>query len=342
MHWGVIRDRDSSGSAKSHVGKKLSDKRKESDEKRVSKYKNRGYTEEQAKILSDGERRAKKALMITGGVVLTAAVAYGAYRYHDYAKDSLIKASQSIQTVHREAVEERLAPGNPFYASFTKKDKAIYASPFFSHFKDSSQVTNFYTKEGIKVASNKSGEKIFKQLLDDDQGFREYTRMIGIDHGTPTGKAYLKFNKALVQRTHAPEGMLLDFLPDHDKNHNVFYTKLKSLGYGGVIDLNDSVIEGFTHKPTIIFSDTHKYITSSTKATAEELGKSRESKSRAYATARKIMRQPLKNQGVQIAAIVGASSTTSYLTNLKSITDYKVKHPKTKLSEKEILKLVAY
>lgn len=363
MKWGVRKDRDSSGlivkrKKKQEPVEKLSgekdstlfdkakttysQKKDANEQERITKYKKQGYTDKQAKVLSDGERRAKKALLITGGVVLTAAVVYGAYRYRDYSKDSLIKAGKLLQTVHTEDAAVRLAPGNPFYATFKRQDNTTYASRVFSHLKGESNITRFFTEDGIKVASHKSSKKTFMDLYYKNPEFKKYVGKSQTFLGNQDyefspkelNKQFLKFSKNLVLRTQ-PGGYV-----DHDAGHKLFYDALSKKGYGGLVDVNDAFIEGFTRKPTIIFNDTVKHIVSSTKVTEKELGTARLAKGLSYAIPRQIMNKPLDSSFVKASALVGATSTGSYLLNLKVITDYKTKHPGTKLTEQEILRLV--
>lgn len=160
-------------------------------DKLYAKYKGLGYDDEQARKSAKGQVATEKALMVVGGMAVAAAVGYAAYRYRDITKDRFISPKQAMQTVHQGDISDRIQPGNPFYASYTKKDNTIYASKVFSHFTDKSNVTRFYTEDGIKVASEKTGRKIFDDLVKTNPEVAAYSKRIGkFDQGR---KAYERF-----------------------------------------------------------------------------------------------------------------------------------------------------
>lgn len=347
--WGVRRFQNKDGSL-TNAGKKRYNDGESTKQTRYdkfyTKYKSLGYTDEKAAQAAKGRIRTERSLMIVGGMAIATAAAYGAYRYRDIAKDRVISPDQVMQTVHKGDISNRIKPGNPFFASYTKKDNTIYASKVFSHFGEDSNVTRFYTKDGIKAASEKTGRKIFDELVDTNPEVAAYSKRIG--HFKNGRKAYESFNYSLVLRNDSDTAkrMGLDDL-DHDKIHNLFYNELKKRGYGAVIDVNDSRREGFAFNPVIVFDDQIKHVVGTTKATADQLSGKQALKGMKYATQRKTALSPMTNP-----AIFGATATVGYgyvrsigiassrnkklNAQVKFVEDYKKEHPKTKLTNAEI------
>lgn len=347
MKWGVRRFQKKDGSL-TPAGKKRYDNKPDKQskyDKIYSKYKTLGYSDEEARQTANGRIRTEQALKIIGGVAITAAVAYGAYRYWDVNADRYIAPNKILQTVHTGDVSERIKPGNPFYASYGKKDNTIYASSVFSHFTDKSNVTRMYTKDGIKVASEKTGRKIFDELVKTNPEIAEYSKRIG--HFKDGRKAYERFNYSLVLRNNSETAVKMKLADlDHDKIHNIFYDELKKRGYGAVLDVNDSRKEGFTFNPVIVFDNQIKHVVGTTKATSSQLTGKQALKGVSYAKLRKISLNPIKSQSLIIAGYgymnaIGVNRTDNRKLNdqVKFVEQYLREHPNTKMTNAQIAKM---
>lgn len=359
MKWGVRRFQKKDGTLTSAGKKRYSDdatanntsEKKSSKQSKYDKYykdyKTLGYDDDQAKQAASGRLKTERALKVIGGVALASVVAYGAYRYYDNHKDSYISPDKVMQTVHMGDAADRLKPGNPFYATFTKADNTIYSSKVFSHFKDSSNVTKFYTKDGIKVASEATSKKVYNDLLKNDPEFADYVSKIKGIRGKKPG--WDQFNYSLVLRNDSDTAtrMGLGGL-DHDGMHKKFYNKLKERGYGGLIDINDSKLEGFTWKPVIVFDDQVKHVVSSTKATAEQLSDKHMLKGMTYASARKValkpvdIKDPMVMTGAFYLSALGMTAATGSKrmdNQVKFVEQYISEHPDTKLTNKQIAEM---
>jgi hypothetical protein len=333
--WGVRRFQNKDGSLTPAGKKRYDNSDKTSKPKRYdklySKYKSSGYSDEDAARLAKGQLKTERILIGIGAVAAATAIAYGTYKMTDNRMDKFISSKQVMQTVHKEDAADRLSSGNPFYATYKKADHTIYASKVFSHFGESSKVTQFYTDEGVKVASRNTGRKVLDDLLKSNEELRKYTMEDLKLAGKSSKDRYDIFNQKLVFRTGGKDGI------DHDKFHNMFYDELKKRGYGAVIDVNDSKIEGFTFKPVIMFDNQVKRIISSTKATAEDLSDRRTLKAISLVKKKKLLDKPLSDPVVAGAAIVGGYSTV--ITSIGAhdyVRAYKLDHPNTKLSDFQI------
>jgi hypothetical protein len=349
QRWGIRRYQNKDGSLTPAGKKRYSDgdgeQKKSRYDKYYEKYKTLGYDDEKAAKAAKGRVAVERSLIVAGSVAVAATAAYAGYRYWDNTKDRMISPEQVMQTVHKGDATTRMQPGAPFYATYGKKDNTIYASKVFSHFTDESKITKFYTEDGIKVASEKTGRKILDDLIKTNPEVKAYAEKLG-DSGDAK-KRYHKFNWSLVLRNDSDtiKGTRFEGL-EHDKVHNIFYDELRKRGYGGIIDTNDSKSEGFTFNPVIVFDKQKKHVISSTKATKEHLGKEQLEKGLKYAMQRKTSLNPANNQyvmaeGAAFLYSVGLHTESSRKLNdqVKFVNDYKADHPNTKLTNAEIAEM---
>ena len=208
-----------------------------------------------------------------------------------------------------------------------------------------------YTKDGVKVASEATGRKIFNELCKTDPQLKQYADSIGSFGGNPK-KAYRRFNYSLVVRNDSESAKQLGWDKlDHDSMHKKFYNELKKRGYGAVIDVNDSKVESFTFNPVIVFDDQIKNVISTTKATPKDLGVAKMSKAIAWASLRKSLNQPIRsNPGIVTYGAAGLAAlgiTTKNVIEDNRTVDRKVafveqymkEHPNTKLTTAQINKM---
>lgn len=349
MKWGVRRFQNEDGTLTPEGEKRYKDdgnggyKKKTRYERLYEKYKTIGYNDEKAAKAAKGKVASERALIAIGSVAVAAVATYAGYRYLDDNKDRIIKPGQAMQTVHMGDANDRLKPGNPFYATYDKKDNTIYSSQVFSHFTKDSTVTQFYTKDGIKVASEKSSRKVFEDLMKNDPEVASYAKRFGIT-GT-SKKDYQNFNYSLVLRNNSDTAKQLGVADlDHDGIHKKFYDALRKKGYGGLIDVNDSKREGFTFNPVIVFDNQMKHIVSSTKATQEQLGGKHYAKGLAYSTARGALIHPdptLTVEGALFASGIGlavAAGNADLNARVRYVERYREEHPNTELTNAQIAK----
>lgn len=348
--WGIRRFQKKDGTLTSAGKKRYSDDKSTKQtryDKLYAKYKTLGYSDKEAAASAKGRIATERTLAVIGGVAVTAVAAYGTYRYLDNTKDRFISPDTVMQTVHKGDISDRIKPGNPFYATYTKKDNTIYASKVFSHFTDKSNITRFYTKDGIKVASEKTSRDIFKSLESSDPEIRDYVSRL--TKRTSPAERYKIFNWSLVMRNDSDTRVAKTMQTlgyDHDKIHKKFYDELKKRGYGGIIDVNDSKREGFTFNPVIVFDDQIKHVVGTTKATKEHLSPERTIKGLKYAHQRKFVLNPLSNPAVAASGLaflnsigINAKDNKDLNKRVKFVENYIKEHPNTKLSNAQIAEL---
>lgn len=335
QRWGVRRYQNKDGSLTPAGKKRYDDSNGSSKPKRYdklySKYKSSGYSDQEAARLAKGQIKTERVLIGIGAVAAATAIAYGTYKLTNDRMDKFISPKQMMQTVHKEDAATRLAEGNPFYATYKKADHTIYASKVFSHFGADSKVTQFYTDDGVKVASRHTGRKVLDDMLKSNDELRKYAMEDLKLAGKNPKTRYDIFNQKLVFRTGGKDGI------DHDKFHNMFYDELRKRGYGAVIDVNDSKIEGFTFKPVIVFDKQAKRIISSTSASATELSPERRAKAISLVRTKRLLDKPFNDSRVKAASLVGAYSTVvASMAAADYVNAYKREHPNTKLTDFQI------
>ena len=244
--WGIRRYQNEDGTL-TEAGKKrygsLSNfhNSKEYKNYRISRANKDKTPEEQALY----EAKVKRNIAIGAAVIATSLAAVGAYKYYsDNYKDQIIKGGQEIQRI---CPSSEKSLNDAFYVSFKKYDKKRYETMLPHHYDRQQEILHLPSTNGkhskklmesakdIKIASEKHGEKVYKELLKN----KEFAKDVTDWTGKPMN--YTEFNKALVNRK-------------TNKSTKDFYDALKSKGYGGVLDINDRRISGYNTKaPAILF-----------------------------------------------------------------------------------------
>lgn len=296
-------------------------------QKTFDKVKNKGLSDIEADKIARGKVRSDKTLIAVGATAAAAIAGIGIYRYIDRGRDVVIKAGQEMQTVHTEKAKDRIQKGRAFYASYTKKDNAIYSSRVFSHVTDKSKVTKFTSDNDVKIASIRTSRKTFNDLMRDSPDFRESVRNDPMLKGRKGKELFDRFQYQLVLRDEP-----------HAERSKMYYRALSRRGYGGLIDNNDSVREGFTYKPVILFGKDKKTITSSKLVSAGEKAVEEYKKAREYSLDRQMTNKLLSaNLAKSSTLAVGSTAVAGVLSNrTKFVKAYKQKHPNTTLSSIEI------
>lgn len=232
-------------SQKSKAEKKREDS-KGSKTQETSQQKKKHLTDEQKrKLIRNGAIAAGVALAVVGGVYLYKKKALhplnvGYIRFgYDVdlsklsSKSKTISKNTKLQRISSTSVDDYVKNGKSFYASYLKKDNAIYKEIMpsqieswydrgITHNKEAF-VNSMKLKRDIKIASERDVAEA-------------YMKVIGSNH-VDEGK-FTKFIENLVER-------------DSDVN-KAFIKELKSKGFDGIIDTNDAK-ETFTKSPLFLF-----------------------------------------------------------------------------------------
>lgn len=261
MRWGVRRFQKENGSPTDRGHKRYSDDtshkgpKKEKSKHRLrleSEYRQNGLTKEQAQDAAAKRIRTEKILAASAAMTVTAAAAYYAHNKHKAKIDQVIKAGESLQRIEMQDTGGKLH--DVFYASKGNHDNKRYAGMLgMTRQKQAGKayIMKLEATKDVKVASRDKAAKAFVDLYKNDKSFKNAMKEDGIavlnesDKGLK--KLYEAFNRNLVYAKEQPGG-----------SGNMFYNKLKSMGYGAIQDINDMKYSGYNAKNPLIVFDNSK------------------------------------------------------------------------------------
>lgn len=339
--------------AKTRLKLENQNKKSKRQRKLEESYKAKGYTKDEAEIKAYNRAYTEKILTITGGIALTSAAAYVAYRHYDKVTDRVLSAGSKLQRITNDKNEPL---SRTFYASVNKHDNERYVGLYskdyigrgFEPFK-----RNLVANSDIKIASEKSAKDIMTKWLKDNPDMkRQLSENINTRASiiSPLSPTYKLFKKAVndINNGKNTDNVYRAFnvlMVSHDNSqqplNDSFYNKLKESGYGAIRDINDKFYSGYYAKDPLIIFGTANIKPSSTKP-MEKLGRDyinetfKREVSKVYLHS--IGKSTLKN-GSLIAGIVGGTKLLDKNRENKFIENYRKEHPNSKLSRNEILKI---
>lgn len=236
--------------AKEEVNKVSSVKVKKVTDKNITENKNH-LTDEQKRMIRNGAIAAGAALAILGGMYIYKKaklnpVHMSMSRYgtilnpKDFSSDALvISKTKKIQRISTKSVEDYINDGKRIYASYLKKDNAIYKEQMPQYIK-------MWNKQGL-VESNKAYVHSLKLKRD-----------IKIASPKDVLEAYAKAN-GVDEVDHGHFSSFAIGLIDKKSDVNTkFFDEIKARGFDGIIDPNDSdyitgrVFGSYTNQPLIL------------------------------------------------------------------------------------------
>lgn len=191
-------------------------------------------------------RNAKIArnLLIGAAAVSATIAAVGAYQlYKKMNVDVILNGKSVIQRMGTQAEGTYL--NDFFYGVANKHDKKRYMGLFNVHLdrfeKGPHIVKELVPKTKLKIASPKTGEKLFKEFLKEEQSHPE---KVFSNTVLSMYNDYDRFNKHIVNFKE----------PGYDKILDDYADFMKKKGYQGIVDINDIKYSGYMAKaPLIIF-----------------------------------------------------------------------------------------
>lgn len=316
-------------------------------------YRLQGLNEEQAQAAANNRIRSEKVLATAAAMTVAACTVYYLNNKRKSRIDGIIKAGESLQRMEMANTNGQLH--NTFYVSKGAHDNKRYAGLLGYTRRvqtGKAYIMKLQANADIKVASKDKAVKAFSDLYKTDNDFRKQVQAHVSSHFSGANavkdtnklsnrnmkKMYENFNSALVDLKGSGA----------DKK---FYDKLKFAGYGAVQDINDMKFSGYNAKnPLIVFDNsgnkvgvkTVKEMTGNLKksATVEQVKSLGESFTKDFMS----KGAPAAAVGLTGAAAVirlsKPSAYNAYTKQQKFVEKYKKEHPSTKLSDKEIAKLM--
>lgn len=314
-----------------------------------------GMLKNEAELAAYKRVKTEKILKVAAGTAIVAASAYVAYKHYDNNVDKLLKSGTKLQNI---STNSNKGVADAFYASKNTMDNHKYRGMYgdtlnkggmFGRDNNSVYETKVKVNNALKVASQKSATDTLKSLVNKDP---EYAKKLTEHLEGLSGQMSTEKQRSIVKKglkslndgkvdSKVYEALNLG-LVDHSTSGNEisrgFYDALKSKGYGAIKDINDSKYSGFkSSNPMIIFDGGSKTsVDSIRKLTTDEIKKS---KTIGMAD---IVTKELAKQGAMFVgsnAIVKTSiDTYKKKQDNKIISEYRAKHPNSKLSSNEIVR----
>ena len=314
------------------------------EEKYKQEYLSKGYSEKDAAIAAYRKAQTQKALLIIGGVALTAAIGYGLYKSGQFNTDSIIKAGTNFQRIARDSGKEAF---DSFYATPSAKDFTKYKG-FFGNQLRSEGAKNLFAKtigtsSNLKIAGGDSGTKIVSKALENNQGLRDLYYRLGLQSGMANVATARNIKAGKIGKAEYEAINRMFTLHDGqaiDSAHKALYEKFKEAGYHGIKDINDMKYSGYMAKaPTILFNGEHLTTTSVKQLSNDEITSafvSATAKNGAIYTAATLG----SIGGISVAGF-GMNKAQSAINRNQVVSQYRKEHPNTKLSYNQIWRMQA-
>lgn len=307
------------------------------------KYRDQGFTNDEAEIMAANRRRGVRIAMAAGGIAIAALGAYAAYRHYDRITDRLLSAGSELGRV---GITDTEGLHEGFYAfrKGIKRDATNYEGLYAKALSDTGRKVfrkSINATSDIKIASERRAQKVLAKLLENDEDARKE-----VEFGGPTITKRQELAERLARRDlrrgrydskHVYDffnmGIVDNKNEKRDELNKKFYEALKKEGYGAVRDVNDVRYSGYRSKDPLIFFDTSKVATTKV--------------SQMYVTdiEKKNTKAMIRNAGIALAkvgALGYAVDTGRRSVNKKFereiVRSYRKEHPNSEMTDSEILK----
>lgn len=337
MKWGVRRYEDKSGHLTPAGKKRYETSTKPKSKHRLkleSKYEQKGLSKEQAEIAANKRIKAEKFVAAAAGVTVAAiGTAYAINKYKKYTTDIVLNSKDELQTMmlfEKGYDTSNINIGKRQYASYLSSDKTNYkrVTASFKDATDDLYKVNFRPKGNFKIASEKNARDAFYELYKNDEAFRKANGSFKVNPSKHYIKTtlYNQFNNNLV---HDPEAKL--------SSTKTFFNKMRELGYDAIEDMNDKYNSTVHSKsPIIVFGG--EFDIKATKY-AEDYVKTLKAERLMDIRKNEIKAQIIK--GAKLASVFGAAPVSAITGSSKIIIrNYRVEHPNSQLTDKEILEML--
>lgn len=322
-------------------------------------YRDKGMSKEEAEIAAYKREKTEIILAAVAATTVTAAVAYVGYKHYDAFADKVIKPGTVLQNI---SVNSNKGVQDAFYASYKSGDKQKYIGLFGNQLGGLTGSNPVYKMDAkvagkLKIASNKTATKALADLVKNEPGFADdlkthLAKYQMHDRFGLNAKALRSLNKGVVDDNvwEATNHWMVEHEGVGGKVNSKIYEKLKSLGYDGILDVNDMKYSGYNSKrPVIVFNGSQKLKFDSIRQLGQdEIEKAHNT---AYAKVvndayRKQFMQGMKDSSIMLApyavitgTVAGLNVASTKKNDTKIVEEYRKEHPNTKLSYQEILRM---
>lgn len=307
------------------------------------KYRDQGFTNDEAEIMAANRRRGVRIAMAAGGIAIAALGAYAAYRHYDRITDRLLSAGSELGRVGI-TDSEGLREGFYAFRKGIKRDATNYEGMYAKTLSEGGRKVfrkSINATSDIKIASDRRAQKVLAKLLENDEDAR---REVEFGARTITKRQELaeRLARRDLRRGKYDSKHVYDLFnmgiagignEKREELNKNFYEELKKQGYGAVRDVNDTRFSGYRSKDPLIFFDTAKVATTK----VSELSNSEINKKNAKAMIRNAG-ITLAGQGVLGYAVNKGMRSVNTKFERSIVRRYRKEHPNSEMTDSEILK----
>lgn len=315
------------------------------------KYQKQGMNREEAEIAAYKRVRTEKILAAAAGMTVAAAGVYIAKKEYDKRVDKLIPAGTELQRITSRDISN-IGVRDGFYFSMNESDNRKYRGLYGKQVMDvkgQAFEAKLTTKQGMRVASEKSAISALQELAKEDPSYtRELAGYLDNMAGRMAGP---KANQLMGRGADAARSGKIDktvyealnvALTDHSQGatqvHDKFYRKLTAKGYNAIMDVNDRKYSGYNAKsPMIAFNAKNMVdVKSARQLSSDEVARTA-GKEMTKLGVRSLAKTTVPAATAYGGAIYGLNKQVRAQQRSKVIASYRKKHPDSKLSDTEIL-----
>lgn len=308
------------------------------------KYKAQGMSKQQAEQAAAKRIRGEQYAVAAAAVTVAACYAYN--KHKGYTTDKTLSKDTDFHRVMRLHENAEIRGGRQ-YMSYKKSDQIKYKGVLAKDLQQKGQSwekiydVSVKPQQDVKIASPKRAQDTFNNLYKNDADFKKSVNELGVIGGSVnprfakvSGKLMKgeELSKKDLKKTYDLFNVALtDQSEDGSKRASKFYKALKDQGMNAVYDVNDRKYSGYNAKaPIITFDGKYDYV-------KREMAKEEIKKNADKGTAMILTPHAVKIGGTYAAIYGGAAYS-----NKRAVEKYKKEHPNTKLSDKEITKMLQF
>lgn len=322
-------------------------------DKLITKYEGEGFSRSDAEYLAERRIKAEKIVAGAAAITVVAATAYAINKHMKTRVDTVIKEGAELQRISGNTSLERA-----LYVSYDKNDNLKYRGLYGmnTNAPNGLKQMTLKAKSEIRIPSRQKAQDTFIDMLKNDKEFNEITRRSLKDMKS---KDWFPFGMKTTVNEFVDNGKMsskkgykelydafnmgfANTRGDTKTSNTMFYNKLKELGYDAVTDINDQKYSGYKAKaPTIIFNNTKVGLEKVKELSKQQINDD-------YLSAKKILEGQEKVESIldllkdsgKMGVATAAVTSGLHVMNSNAIRKYRAEHPNSKLTDREIIKLL--
>lgn len=335
---------DDDGPSEKKKEYKIPEKKSTHRLKLEEKFEAQGMSKQQAEQAAAKRIRGEQYAVAAAAVTVAACYAYN--KHKGYTTDKTLSKDTDFHRVMRLHENAEIRGGRQ-YMSYKKSDQIKYKGVLANDLQKKGQSwekiydVSVKPQQDVKIASPKRAQDTFNNLYKNDADFKKSVNELGIVGGSVNPRFAKVSDKLMKGEELSKKDLkktydlfnvaLTDQSEDGEKRAGKFYKALKDQGMNALYDVNDKKYSGYNAKAPIITFD-GKYDYAKREMAKEEIKKN----------ADKGMAMMLAPSAVKMGGAYAAIFGSMAYSDKRAVEKYKEEHPNTKLSDKEIKKMLKF